>query len=166
MFIPITIDDYLMKHLEGKPGENEKVLRTRLETALENYKNGVKCICGKDIWVIVSISVWNSCFSCTTGKKHPAGDYEIDSAIEKRDKYGRRHIDEMDPSKIAGIFDDDGYEINPDMIKKPSLCLTCLKNYEPGPEDDILCNLSRFDQNGSDSFICHAYKKNQIWKSV
>jgi len=33
-------------------------------------------------------------------------------------KTERRHIDETDPTKIAGIFDDDGYEINPDMIKK------------------------------------------------
>jgi len=37
-------------------------------------------------------------------------DYEIDSAIKKSEnKKGRRHIDEMDPTKIAGFFDDDGY---------------------------------------------------------
>jgi ORF6N domain len=100
-----------------------------------------------------------ACYSCISGKEHPLGEYEIESAIEKRDKYGRRHIDEMDPSKIAGIFDDEGYEINPDLIKKPSLCLTCLKNFVPDQEEDILCNLNRYDQNNSDNFICHTYKK-------
>jgi len=39
MSIPIIIDDYLKKHLEGNPGESEKVLRVRLEAALENYQN-------------------------------------------------------------------------------------------------------------------------------
>jgi hypothetical protein len=158
-FIPISIDDYVKKYMESNPGENENIFRVRLETALDDFQRGIKCPCGNDIWVVGSVSAWNSCFSCTTGKKHPAGDYEIDSAIEKRDKYGRRHIDEMDPSKIAGIFDDEGYEINPNMIIKPSLCLTCLKNYEPGPEDDILCNLTRYDQKNSENFSCHAYEK-------
>jgi len=159
MFIPITIDNYLKEHMESNPGENEKVLRIRIETALENYQKGVKCHCGKDIWVIGSVSAWNSCFSCITGKDHPAGDYEIDSAIEKRDKYGRRHIDEMDPAKIAGIFDDEGYEINPNLIKMPSLCMTCLKHSHYDPKDDILCDLTRHDQNNSDNFVCHGYEK-------
>jgi hypothetical protein len=46
----------------------------------------------------------------------------------------------MDPTRIAGMFDDDGYEIIPDLITKPSLCLTCLKVYEPGLEDNIGCH--------------------------
>ena len=158
-FIPISIDDYVKEYMESNPGENEKVLRIRLETALDDFQRGIKCHCGNDIWVVGSASSGNNCFSCITSKDHPAGDYEIDSAINKIDKHGRRHIDEMDPGKIAGIFDDEGYEINPDLIKKPSLCLTCLKNYEPGMEDDILCNLTRYDQNNSDNFSCHAYEK-------
>jgi hypothetical protein len=158
-FIPISIDKYVKKHLESNPTENEKVLRVRLEAALDAYKKGVKCHCGNDIWVIGSASTGNSCFTCITGESHPAGDYEIDSAINKLDSKGRKHIDEMDPTKIAGFFTDDGYEINPDLIKKPSLCLTCLKNLDPGPEDVILCNLNRYDQSDSDNFICHAYEK-------
>ena len=158
-FIPISIDNYVKIHLKSNPTDNEKVLRVRLEAALDDYQKGVKCHCGNDIWVIGSASDGNRCFTCITGKNHPAGDYEIDSAINKIDKKGRRHIDEMDPTKIAGFFNDDGYEINPDLIKKPSLCLTCLKNYDPGPEDDILCNLNRYDQRNSDNFICHAYEK-------
>ena len=92
-------------------------------------------------------------------KSHPAGDYEIDSAINKVDKKGRRHIDEIDPTNIAVFFDDDGYEITHDQIKMPLLCLSRRKNYEPGPEDDILCNLNRIDQKDKDDFFCHAYSK-------
>lgn len=158
-FIPISIDDYIKTHLESNPTENEKVLRVRLEAALDDYQKGVKCDCGNDIWVIGSASTGNGCFTCITGESHPADDYGIDSALNKIDKKGRRHIDEMDPTKIAGIFNDDGFEINPDLIKKSSMCLTCLKNSDPGPEDDILCNLNRFDQSNSDNFICHAYEK-------
>src|SRR4030043_532930 len=75
------------------------------------------------------------------------------------DENGRRHIDEMDPRKIAGFFDDEGYQISRDKIKMPLLCLSCIKHYEPGPEDDILCNLNRIDQKDKDDFICHTYKK-------
>jgi hypothetical protein len=78
MWNPISIDKFVKIHLKKNPGENEKVIRARIEAQ----------------------------------KTHPRGDYEIDSALDKRDKYGRRNIDEMDPRKIAGIFDDDGYEIS------------------------------------------------------
>jgi hypothetical protein len=159
MFIPISIDDFIKEHLENSPGENEKVLRVRLEEALVNYRNGVKCTCGKVIWVVGAVTAWNSCFSCNTGKKQPAGDYEIDSDIEKQDENGRRHIDEMDPCKINGMFDDAGYEINPDFIKKPTLCLVCLKNIDPDWEEEMLCNLNRNDQAKEIEFKCGAFEK-------
>jgi hypothetical protein len=58
-------------------------------------------------------------------------------------------------------FDDDGTEINPDLISKPDLCITCKKNELSG-EEEILCNLTRSDQQGQDEFICEAYEpKNQ-----
>ena len=158
-FVPISIDKYIKLHLKSNPSENEKILRVRLEATLEAYKKGSKCHCGNDIWVIGSAQAGNSCFTCITGESHPTGDYEIDSALNKTDSKGRKHIDDMDITKIAGIFSDDGYEINPDLIKMPSLCLTCLKNYEPGVEDDILCDLNRYDQRDSENFICHAFEK-------
>ena len=158
-FVPISIDKYVKLHMKSNPSENEKILRVRLEAALYAYKKGTKCHCGNDIWVIDSAQAGNSCFTCITGESHPTGDYEIDTALNKTDSKGRKHIDDMDVTKIAGIFTDDGYEINPDLIKMPYLCLTCLKNYEPGLEDDILCNLNRYDQRESDKFICHAFEK-------
>lgn len=57
------------------------------------------------------------------------------------------------------MFDDGGYEINPDSIKKQSLCLTCLKNINPDWEDELLCNLNRNDQKNDNEFICYAYEK-------
>ena len=99
------------------------------------------------------------CFSCITGRDYPRGDYEIDGALDKRDKYGRMNINEMDPRKINGMFDDEGYEINPDSIKKPSLCLTCFKNVDPDWEEELLCNLNRNDQTDEKVFKCYAFKK-------
>ena len=159
MWNPISIDRYVKIHLKKNPKENEKVLRVRLEAALDDYKNEIKCKCGKDIWIVGSASSPFGCFSCISGRKHPAGDYEIESALDKRDKSGRRNIDEMDPRHINGMFDDDGYEINPESIKKPSLCLVCLKNIDPDWEEELLCNLNRNDQADEKEFKCGSFEK-------
>ncbi|MFH1319084.1 MAG: hypothetical protein ABII90_00310 [Bacteroidota bacterium] len=157
-FKPVSIDKYVEEHLKNNPSENEKDLRTRLDSALTAYKNGERCACGNDIWVIGSATIGNSCFTCITGESPTADDYEIDVAIKKRKSTkGRRHIDDMDPTKIAGIFDDDGYEINPDLIKKPSLCVTCI--YDANPIEEVLCQLTRADQEDDNEFICYEYEK-------
>lgn len=46
---------------------------------------------------------------------------------------------------VPKYFGDDGIEINPDLISKPDLCITCKKNELSG-EEEILCNLTRADQ--------------------
>jgi len=53
-------------------------------------------------------------------------------------------------------FDDDGNQINPALIPMPDLCLDCEKRGDP--DEDILCNLTRFDQRGDQEFKCYAYK--------
>ncbi|WP_339925623.1 hypothetical protein [uncultured Cyclobacterium sp.] len=157
-FTPISIKEYVKKHLKNNPSENEKDLRKRLEAALADYKEGVKCSCGNDIWVIGSATVGNSCFTCITGESDPNNDYEIESAIIKRISVrGRRHIDDIPPSEINGFFDDDGYEISTDLIQKPSLCITCVHN--DNPQEEILCNLTRIDQKDAKEFICFGYKE-------
>ncbi|MCP4612925.1 MAG: hypothetical protein GY845_29890 [Planctomycetes bacterium] len=55
------------------------------------------------------------------------------------------------------IFDDEETEINPNLISKPDLCITCKKNGLSG-EEEILCNLTRADQQGQDEFVCDAYE--------
>jgi hypothetical protein len=68
----------------------------------------------------------------------------------------------MDDTPKSGFFMDDGTEVNPDLIVKPSLCVSCRKDGDPGEE--ILCTLTRMDQgqNGGE-FDCHAFEsKGQI----
>ncbi len=157
-FAPISIDKYVAKHLANNPSENKADLIKRLKSALNDYNEGIKCSCGNDIWVIGSASVGNCCFTCITGESYPTDDYEIDSAIKKREnKKGRRHIDDIDPTKIAGFFDDDGYEINTDLIKKPSLCLICKS--DDNSYEEMLCNMTRYDQKDDNEFKCFAFCK-------
>ena len=58
---------------------------------------------------------------------------------------------------IHGYFDDDGNEINPDLIPKPGLCITCKKDNISGKEE-MLCTLTRADQQGDEEFHCEAYE--------
>lgn len=58
---------------------------------------------------------------------------------------------------LSGFFDDDGTEINADLVPKPGLCLTCRKDNAIGKEE-ILCILTRNDQKGDDDFECGAYE--------
>ncbi len=79
-------------HLKSNPSENKNDLEKRLKSALNDYKNGIKCSCGNDIWVICSAAVGNSCFTCITGESEPTDDYEIDSAIKnKQQKRSKTH---------------------------------------------------------------------------
>ena len=58
------------------------------------------------------------------------------------------------------FFHDDGTEVNPDLIPKPDLCITCKKDGQGG-EEDILCALNRMDQQGEDDFKCGAYEQKE-----
>jgi hypothetical protein len=62
----------------------------------------------------------------------------------------------MDENKPK-YFDDDGTEIKPDLILKPDLCITCKKDKQSG-EEEVLCNLTRVDQQGEKEFNCEAYE--------
>jgi hypothetical protein len=53
-------------------------------------------------------------------------------------------------------FDDDGNELDPRNIRIPELCTHCDKIDDPNEE--ILCNLNRLDQQDSDPFECGAYR--------
>jgi len=66
-------------------------------------------------------------------------------------------MDEKEPK----YFDDDGTEINPDLIPKPDLCITCKKGNRSG-EEESLCSLTRADQLGEEKFCCDAYEPREI----
>ncbi len=57
------------------------------------------------------------------------------------------------------FFDDDGNELNSDLVAKPDLCVSCAKDGDPNEE--ILCTLNRLDQQGEDEFLCGAYEPKQ-----
>lgn len=56
-----------------------------------------------------------------------------------------------------GFYDDDGTKINPELVPKPSLCITCKKD-DLGRKEEILCILTRHDQQDDDDFKCDAYE--------
>ena len=157
-FKPISLEKYIKLHLKSNPSMKEKEVRKALKDALAFYKSGKRCNCGNDIWVIGGAFVGNKCFTCITGEGYPDNDYELKEAITKRlSTQGRRHIDDIPPHKIAGFFDDDGYEVTANDFDKPSLCVICTNNNDP--KQELLCNMTRFDQKDAKEFICHAYKK-------
>jgi hypothetical protein len=51
---------------------------------------------------------------------------------------------------------DDGTKINPDLIAKPSLCVSCRKDERP--DQYVLCVLTRADQQGEREFECDAFE--------
>ena len=57
----------------------------------------------------------------------------------------------------SGFFHDDGSEINPDLISKPSLCVSCRKDDDP--REEVLCTLTRADQQGEEEFECFAFER-------
>ncbi len=59
---------------------------------------------------------------------------------------------------LSGIYNDDGTRVDPNLVPKPSLCVTC-KRDGVGGEEDMLCILNRNDQRDQlDSFQCGAYE--------
>jgi hypothetical protein len=58
-----------------------------------------------------------------------------------------------------GIYDDDGNKFNPDMIKKPGLCLLCKKDETEDPMENILCTMNRFGQRDENEFKCEAFEE-------
>jgi len=62
----------------------------------------------------------------------------------------------MEDEPKSGFFRDDGTEINPDLIAKPSLCVSCRKDDDP--DEEILCTLTRADQEGETDFKCYAFE--------
>lgn len=58
---------------------------------------------------------------------------------------------------IPKFFHDDGTEVNPDLIPKPDLCISCRKDMLGG-EEEILCTLTSMDQQEDEEFKCGAYE--------
>lgn len=62
----------------------------------------------------------------------------------------------MDERDNSGFFRDDGTPINPHLVRKPSLCVICRKDDDP--DEEILCILTRDDQEGEGEFKCFGFE--------
>ncbi|MBN2012037.1 hypothetical protein JW960_22100 [candidate division KSB1 bacterium] len=58
--------------------------------------------------------------------------------------------------EIDGFYLDDGTKINPNLVPKPGLCVTCA-NDDDAIEPE-LCILTRIDQMEDNDFKCYAYE--------
>jgi len=84
-FVPISIDDYVTKFLAANSGSKRSEVTARLKETVADFKAGAQCSCGAPIWVIGSVEVGHSCFTCITGEAYPEEDYEIaDACIPQR----------------------------------------------------------------------------------
>lgn len=55
-------------------------------------------------------------------------------------------------------YDDDGNELNPDLVPKPALCVACQKDESNDWEEQVLCNLNRLDaREDGREFACYAF---------
>lgn len=80
----------------------------------------------------------------------------IAAAAQPERSNQRRNGHVMREQPKSGFFRDDGTEINPDLIAKPSLCVSCRKDDDPNEE--IFCTLTRADQQGEEEFMCFAFE--------
>jgi hypothetical protein len=55
------------------------------------------------------------------------------------------------------FFKDDGTPLDPELLVKPGLCLTCVHNDDESQY--VLCTLTQFDQQDEESFVCYDYKE-------
>ena len=62
----------------------------------------------------------------------------------------------MKKEDVTGYFRDDGSRIDPERITRPTLCGSCL--LDGNPEEEILCTLTRADQEGEEDFLCGSYR--------
>lgn len=81
MFIPISLEEFVQRHLKSNPNENEADLRDALAETVKLKSDGGKCQhCGRPVWAAGSaITGSDGCFTCITGDADNSEDYEIDS---------------------------------------------------------------------------------------
>lgn len=82
-FVPISLRDYLDKHMKANPRDDRADVAARLESAAQAYREGHRCDCGEPIWIIGSAIAGSACFTCITGSACPDKDYELDIAFEQ-----------------------------------------------------------------------------------
>lgn len=84
-FVPMRLDQFVRQYLTAHKDADGDAVRAGVEDALAAWRQGVRCACGKPIWVAGSAVAGYGCFACITGSPAPDGDPEIAEAC---DAYG------------------------------------------------------------------------------
>lgn len=77
-FVPVRIDQFIEQYLRNNKDADGDSVRVAVDDALAAWHQGVRCACGKPLWVAGSAVAGYGCFSCITGSPEPEGDPEID----------------------------------------------------------------------------------------
>lgn len=64
----------------------------------------------------------------------------------------------MRENESPRYFNDDGTEFVPGLLPTPDLCVSCVSNEVQDAEEEVLCNLTRADQEDDEVFVCFAYQ--------
>ena len=79
-FTPVRVNQFIDQYLHNNKDADGDVVRIAIEDALAAWRQGVRCACGKPLWVAGSAVAEYGCFTCITGSIEPNGDPEIDAA--------------------------------------------------------------------------------------
>ncbi|WP_372776548.1 hypothetical protein [Mangrovibacterium sp.] len=66
----------------------------------------------------------------------------------------------IDQDFRGGLFDDEGYPIDPESVPVPGLCVICKMYQIDDPEENLLCLMNRHDQRNDVHFKCGMFEKN------
>lgn len=77
-FIPVSLNQFVKEYLCHNQQADAEMIRAGVEDAMAAWRQGVRCACGKPLWVAGSAVAGYGCFSCITGNSEPDGDLEID----------------------------------------------------------------------------------------
>jgi hypothetical protein len=80
-FVPVRINQFVARYVRTNPGADAEAVRKAVEEALAAWRQGVRCVCGKPLWVAGSAVAGYGCFKCITGSAEPEGDPEIVEAF-------------------------------------------------------------------------------------
>jgi len=78
-FTLISKDAYVDRFMAANPSELRQDVVSRLDDAINAYREGKRCSCGALIWIVGSAEAGYGCFTCITGEATPDDDYEIDA---------------------------------------------------------------------------------------
>ena len=74
----ISKDEYADLFLKANPSECRRDVVARLDDAIAAHRDGKRCNCGEQIWIVGSAEAGCGCFTCITGESAPDNAYEIE----------------------------------------------------------------------------------------